>query len=395
MRAAAWLGVAYLVVAAAGKLAYALPRLLWDLEPYSAHDLKYRVAEVAHWFAGQPVYGVVDGAVYPPASHAILWPLLGWLDLGAARALWAATTLLAVALLGVLLFRLARPAPVRHRLLLAGLPAAAYPVQMSILLGQMGVHVVAAAAAGAAFLFARRTVRWSTDLAAALLLAAALVKPTLSAPLVIVVLIATRRMRPAVLTFGFYTGLTLVAAAAQPADLPALVRDWLAITGTRVSLLEGVPNLHLLLAAIGLESWTMPATLAVMLAFATWAYRNRGGDPWLLLGVAALVARFGTHGRLYDDALLILASLAAFHVAAGAGRIPRRIGAGLFIASWLTLLTPTWAFNDLGPTVQLALHVAHTLVWMGVLVAITRAAGQTARPIPDDPQRGGLQPDSA
>jgi hypothetical protein len=395
MRAAAWLGVAYLVIAAAGKLAYALPRLLWDLEPYSAHDLKYRFAEVAAWFSGQPVYGVVDGAVYPPASHAILWPLLGWLDLEAARALWAATTLLAVALLGVLLFRLADPAPFRHRLLLAGLPAAAYAVQMSILLGQMGVHVVAAAGAGAAFLFARRTARWSTDLAAALLLAVALVKPTLAAPLVVVVLIATRRIRPAVLTLAVYSGLSVIAAAAQPADLPALVRDWLAITGTRVSLLEGVPNLHLLLATVGLESWNVPATLVIMLALATWAYRNRRADPWLLLGVAALVARFGAHGRLYDDALLILAALAAFRVAVGAGRIPRRIGAGLFVAAWLTLLTPTWAFSDLGRTVQLALHSAHTLVWMGVLVAIARAAGQTAHPNADDPQRGVLQPDPA
>src|SRR5690606_10035778 len=139
-----------------------------------------------------------------------------------------------------------------------------------------------------------------------------LVKPTLAAPLVVVVLIATRRMRPAVLTFAFYAALTLVAAAAQPATLPALVRDWLAITGTRVSLLESVPNLHLLLATVGLEAWTTPATLAVMLALAVWAYRYRGADPWLLLGVAALVARFGTHGRLYDDALLILAALAAF-----------------------------------------------------------------------------------
>lgn len=79
------LGLAYLVIAALGKLAYALPHLLRDVEEWSAIDLKYHFGEVGAWFAGQPVYGVVDGAVYPPASHAILWPFMGWLGLGGAR----------------------------------------------------------------------------------------------------------------------------------------------------------------------------------------------------------------------------------------------------------------------------------------------------------------------
>ena len=38
------------------------------------------------WFAGLPVYGSLEHADYPPASYAILWPALGWLDL-AGRAL--------------------------------------------------------------------------------------------------------------------------------------------------------------------------------------------------------------------------------------------------------------------------------------------------------------------
>ena len=44
-------------------------------------------------------------AAYPPATYLMLWPLLGWLDLGAARWLWAAVTLPLLLLLSLLLRR--------------------------------------------------------------------------------------------------------------------------------------------------------------------------------------------------------------------------------------------------------------------------------------------------
>jgi hypothetical protein len=167
-RLAVTLGLAYLVVAAMGRLAYATPHLLGDVAPWSAVDLKYRFNEVAVWFSGQPVYGVVDGAVYPPASHAILWPLLGWLSLPAARLFWLLTTLGAATLIAVVAWRAAAGTPTRERWLLCGLAYAAYPLQLSVFVGQMGMHVTAAAMGGALLLFTLPT-RRGTDLLGALI----------------------------------------------------------------------------------------------------------------------------------------------------------------------------------------------------------------------------------
>lgn len=372
------LGLVYLAVAALGKLVYALPHLLRDIEEWSAIDLKYRYGEVSHWFAGNPVYGAVDGAVYPPASHAILWPFLGWLDLDGARLMWAGTTIAALGLLALLVYRLCRPAPARYRLLAAGLVPAAYPAQMSIFVGQMGMHVVALAAAGALLVLVDRP-RWWHDIVGGLLLAASLVKPTLALPVVVAALIAGGRLRPAVSAIVAYGAVTAVAASAQPDGVLVLFREWLAVSGGRVSLLEGVPNLHMLLAWAGLERWMMAGSLLALAGMAVWVGRWRRADPWVLLGIAAIVARFWTHSRLYDDGLLLLAVIALFRVAVGATPSLRRPAVALFAAAWAALLTPTWVFYGLGDTALRLAHATHAVLWLGVL-ALLGAAIMRGRP---------------
>jgi hypothetical protein len=363
------LGIAYLVVAAVGKWSYALPRLLRDVEEWSAVDLKYRHNEVLQWFAGNPVYGVVDGAVYPPASHAILWPLLGWMPLDPARLLWAGTTVIAALAIAVLAYRLCSSAPPIERLLVAGLAFASYPIQMAIFVGQLGVHVAALAIAGAFVLLAVRP-SWVSDVGGATLLAASLVKPTLAAPLVAAALVAAGRVRPALLVAAVYGGLTAVAAAAQPADLVTLVGQWLKVTGDRVSLLEGAPSFHLVLAWLGLGDLSMVVSLLVLVAMTGWLWRQRGGDPWVLVGAAAIVSRFWAHGRLYDDALLILAAVALLRIARRSDTNTTHIAGFLFAAVFAVLLTPTWAFFGLGDTVLWLTHTVHTAVWLAVFVFI-------------------------
>ena len=370
------LGVAYLVIAAVGKLAYALPRLVRDVEPWSAIDLRYRYNEVAVWFAGEPVYGVVDGAVYPPASHVLLWPLLGWLPLDAARLLWAASTLAAAAVIALLTYHVCRPAPPLQRLLVAGLAFAAYPLQLSVFVGQMGVHVAALVFAGAFVLVTARP-SWPSDVLAAVLLVGSLVKPTLSVPLVLAALVLAGRVRPVLLVGSVYAALTTVAAAVQPASLFTLLREWLAVSGSRVSFLEGVPNVHLLLAWLGLNDWTMAASLLILAATGAWLWHRRDADPWLVLGATAIVARFWTHSRAYDDAILFLTTLALFRaVMLREGRTQRLAGV-LFIGVWAVLLTPTWALYNLPSAATGLLHAGHTVVWLAVLTFLAAIAGRS------------------
>jgi hypothetical protein len=378
------LGVVYLGIAAVGKLRYALPHLLRDVTSWSAWDLKYRFNEVAEWFAGNPVYGVVDGAVYPPASHAILWPLMGWVSLDTARVIWAISTLAAAAAIAWLAYRVTAPAPARDRLLVAGLAFASYPLQISIFVGQMGVHVVAVAAWGALLLFLERP-RWWTDTLAGVLLAASLVKPTVSLPLVVAALIAGRRVRPALLLAIAYGTLTLVAVAAQPAGLLVLVREWLAVAGDRVPIMDGVPNLHMLLAWAGLRDWMTPASLVMLAGMTAWMWRQRDADALIMMGVAAIFARLWAHSTLYDDALLLLAAVALFRVAFREGPGHRRTAGWLFAAAWATLLTPSWVFYGFDPRVVGVLHGFQAALWLAVLGFLAVVA-RPSRVTPQDPQ---------
>jgi hypothetical protein len=386
-----WLGVAYLAVAAAGKLSYALPHLLRDVATWSALDLKYRYHEVAEWFAGRTVYGVVDGAVYPPASHVILWPFMGWASLETARLLWAVTILLAAVVLCFILYRVTAAAPARDRLLVAGLALAAYPLQQSVFVGQLGVHVAAMAAAGALLLL-RAKPHAGSDTLAAVLLAGSLVKPQLSVPLVAVGLIAAARMRPVLLTGLIYGGLTVLAAAVQPAGLIRLVRDWLAIAGSRVSFHNGVPSVHMLLDVVGAGAWMTLSSLLLLAALAAWAWRTRQADPWILMGVAAIATRFWAHSIAYDDAFLLLPAAALMRItyadvrgSPGEGEPDderrRRVTGALFALAWAALLTPTWAFYSARAAVVWTLHGAHTLLWLVVLawlgILATRSAVRT------------------
>jgi hypothetical protein len=363
-----WLGVFYLAVAAIGKLHYALPHLLWQPEEWSALDVRYRYQEVAAWFAGDPVYGVVGSAVYPPATHAILWPLLGWMSIETARLLWAITIVVAGTALGFLLYRLAAPAPARDRLLVAGLVLACYPFQLSVMIGQLGVHVVALVVSGAFLLFRARP-RWWIDVVVAAMLACSLVKPTISVPLVAVVLIVSKRARPVALVVLAYAALTLVAASAQPSDLVTLVRDWHQRAGVRVPFEFGVINLHLLLWWAGLGSWMTPVSLLVLTVASAWTWLRRDARPWILLGVGAILTRVWAHSTPFDDAFLLIPTIALFKIAFGPGSLsPARIGAGwLFAAAWAALLTPTWALFQFKP-VAWAIHGIHAVFWTMVLV---------------------------
>src|SRR6185436_10885612 len=84
-------------------------------------------------------------------------------------------------------------------------------------------------------------------------------------------------------------------------------------------------------------------TLALVLAFAWWAVRNRRGDPWVLLGVTAIVARFWMYHRGYDDLLMLIAMIPLARIAeANPQPGGRDVIAGLLLGvTAVTLLLPS------------------------------------------------------
>jgi hypothetical protein len=289
-------------------------KLVWQQPPWGAVDLKHRYNEVQRWFAGEPIYSKLGRAVYPPASYAMLWPVLGWLPFAATRIVWAALT--AIALCGLAYF-FAKESGAQTRLEQAFVVLMAlsmYATGFSFGHGQLTIPVLSALVAGITRV-GRTQASWQNDLVAAALILIALVKPPLAVPFFWLVIFLPRRLRPAQLVVIGYIALTLIAIQFQGSDLVSLHHSWSkrAVGGAAWGAeTGGYGDLHAWLALLGLKQWNLPASLVVLLALGWWTYRYRQSDVWLLLGVTAIVARFWAYHRAYDDMLILFPMVALF-----------------------------------------------------------------------------------
>jgi len=363
-------------------LSYEFWRLLWGTEPIwptspvGAVDLKALHRLVHEWFAGTPVYRET-AAIHPPATYVLLWPLLGWLDLTAARWLWAVTTVVAGAILVWVLVRESGAETRRERVFLALMPCSIYATGAAIGNGQLIVHLLPLLLAGLLLLHRRAQDRRSQLLGSTLVLAT-LVKPTISAPFLWLVLVAPHSWAPVLLIACGYCFLTLFAVAFQHPSLATLFADW-RVRSAAVAVTPGqgnVANLHVWLGSLGLDAWILPVSLAVWLGLGLWIHRHRGADLWILLGVTAVVARFWTYHRWYDDALLLLPMVAPFRVAKkGDCQDGDDVAAGALLAlMMLTMIAPGGLFLFPAPwnTVYL---VGQIIVWIATLGFLIARAG--------------------
>jgi hypothetical protein len=370
--------IAHAVMTAVMRLGFAFHiALIKTGEPI---DLLYRYEEVRQWFSGLTIYGHVENSDYPPASYALLWPFMGWLSVPAARFLYV---LSAVAALGVIGVVTARSALVESRLtrLLAAvflLPAGA--TQLTLWVGQLGLHVVAALMAATALLVGTRAedpsqrgipaASWQRDVLAAGLLTASLIKPTISVPVVAVVLIVTRRWRPVLLMGGMYCALILLAAMPQEAGPVALHAMWLG-QGVDVTVGKGSVNVHLWLHWLGAERWLLIASVMILLVTMAWAWRYHHTTPWVAIGVGALVGRLWIHHRAYDDVLLILTAVALFqivHRTVDRSRSTAVAAAILLGSIYLGWHIPMWAYlTSASPLLWLTAEVFRSVSWLAVL----------------------------
>jgi hypothetical protein len=356
------------------RLAYEVPRLLGDRDHWSAWDLKLRHREVRHWFAGQPVYREIAGASYPPASYPLLWPFLGWLPLTAARWLWAFTLACALGVLIRLLLRESGAQTRLERAFIVLMVLSMDAVGTTIALGQLTVHLLLPLLAGL-LLLARGRGDWRQDLCASLLILGACVKPTIALPFCWLVLFLPGRWRPSLLVALGYVSLTVIAAGFQREGLPALLHDW-RMRASMVSLYSGHLHLRRALVVAGLGEWALPAALGVLLALGAWLHRCRRADPWLLIAIAAIVARLWTYHRLYDDVLFLFPMVALFQIAKRALAAGRSaVGAELLlgVAALAALAPGHWIASS---SWAHAWEVALAVFWTAVLLFL---AGRVRR----------------
>jgi hypothetical protein len=358
--------IAILAALALTRLGYEFWRLVLDTSSSGAIDLRWRMLEVEQWLAGMPLYELNRGAVYPPATMLLLLPLVGWLSFPAARVLFAILTMVTLVWMAKQFDTGLRPASPAERLCLVLFLLANYATVISIGNGQLSLLVLPFLIA-AILRLARRPESWRNDLLSAVLVVFACVKPHNTIPFLWLVLLTPRRIRPAFLVGAIYIALTVTSVAINSAAAPTVPAPPVstatveaveldAAVGTAVSkwferaegaagwsAMKGYANLHTWLQRFGLPgAWNLPGSLLLFFALGVFVYRHRSADPWLLLGVAGLVARIWSYHRVYDDVLVLPALLALVRVLRRSGLSPgaRTLGVSLGLASSVMLLLP-------------------------------------------------------
>jgi hypothetical protein len=336
-------------------------------------DLKKRHIEVGAWFAGEPVYGAIESADYPPASYPVFWPFIGWgMSLEQAKIAWALSSLAALAWLTLTVVRSSGGTPLEQWFLAAAVTST-YAVSANLRIGQVGIHLMAVILAAARLLARTPRTPLHDGLAAALMLLA-VVKPTFGAPFVWLAVVLGGINAAAGIGLG-YLALTVFGASFQDASLPELIRGWL----DQSSLVEfdtAHANVHSWLGRAGLDDWLLPASLIMLALAGIWTFLCRRASPWILLGVLAIVARIWSYHRWYDDILMIPPLLALFHVARDeSDRSPvGHVAAALMLGIALLGAAPGSLLSYPPPWGD-AFKLVKTTVWMTSLAFLLWRAG--------------------
>jgi len=311
-----------------------------------AVDLMTRRFETRDFFARR---GTRTG-VYPPASYAMLWPFLASGSVSFARWTWAAVLAAALAWLSTACARATGFREPLARLVFGLLPLAFLATSAMIAVGQVTAVVLALLVASVPKL-TRAPRSWRDGAVGGVLFALAAVKPTMAAPFGWLLVFLPGSFVPAAVSAGVYGGLTALAlllrdggaavvnaaAVTAPSGVaspgPATAGAGSGILALATSPSRDLPrlfaaghvNLQNLLVDLGIGApWVMIAPLVAVAALGPWAWRHRRDDPWILLGVAGLVARFGFYHRVYDDLLVLPALVALARLVSGAVERPGR-----------------------------------------------------------------------
>jgi Glycosyltransferase family 87 len=369
--------VALMTIAAALKLEYQFRRLVLERGPNGAVDLVMHLHWAVGWFSGQPVYQEY-GADYPPASFVLLWPFLGWLSVTSARWLWAATSVAALAAMVFLAVRISGVKENWERCFVTLLFLSMSGTAVTIGNGQLILHILLALLAGVLVLNLERNT-WGDDLVIAALLTWTLVKPSVAAPFLWVFLFGWNRWRPLLLVFIMYSFLTLVAAAFQKESLPALLEMFFRNASMTVIHYPGTRNIHALLADIGLSEWMPLCSVLMFAALGVWAFCYRHADRWVLVAVAAVVARMWTYHRVYDDMLILLPEVALLRIAKQSlSRNQSTVAGTLLGLSAIAMLCPGWLLEEPRQRAWIW-NTSHVVLWLLVLAYLMNYARRDRR----------------
>ena len=363
-----------MVIAAAYRVPVELRRLLFEPAGRgAATDLMLRYAEVHAWFAGEPVYGAIERADYPPASYVLLLPFVHWPTLQATRAVWALLCVAALVALALLSAHALDGARREERVFAALVAPAMYASAAALQFGQIGLLVLPLLIVGI-FRLVERERTLGRDVVASALLTVALVKPTIAPPFLWMAFFRGG-WRVTLVIVASYLVLTLVAAHFQQPSLPELVRAWLG-QQTTIDFSRTHGSVYAWLAAIGYQRHLAAVSLAILAVLGLWIWRHRDADAWTLMAVCAIVARLWTHHHRHDDVLMLVPIIALLRDVAAARARGRAdpVGTVALMLVWAFSVLPSTLLGEGAPGSEL-LRNARTAVWIAALVLIGSRAG--------------------
>lgn len=341
--------IALLAYIAVARLSFVSQRLIDG----QALDFTSRYIAVQQWFSGESFYSQ-RSSTYPPASYLLLWPLLGWLSLETASRVWGVICVLSLAWLAKLFVGYQPIRSPSQRWFLVAVMLAMTATSAALWLGQFVPVLLALITASILLIHPPHgeKVGWKREFAAGILMAFALVKPSVSLPFLWLLLWSPARLRLGISVVLGYVVFTFISLWFQKNGLQEVVGWAETVNRNGAQLSEGYANLRVWLASVGLKSWSHPAALLVFLWLGFWSYLYRRADIWLRLGVTALVARLWTYHNSYDDLLLILPLLVLLQI----GNEPvsstrfwnetRQAQCLFVVLVLLLLLLPHWLFAD-------------------------------------------------
>jgi hypothetical protein len=343
-------------------------------------DLRMFHSMVNAWFAGEPVYTGEMGYLYthPPASMVLIWPVYGWHAMETTVIVWTVTAAAGLAWLIHLVVRQSGAETPLEQAFVALVPIAIYPTGAVIGNGQLVLQIFPMLIAGLLLLRGGPD-NWRRNLGAAVLILLALAKPIIAAPFFWIVIFAASSLRPALFVVAGYLALTLFAASFQEAGTIELLRQFLARAYV-TSVGAGEANVQILLSHMGLKEWAAPASLTILFLLGIWVWRHRRDDLWLLVGVTALVARFWSYHRWYDDLLILLPMVTLFRIAKiGPTSRGMDVAAGLLFGFTLVFMMVPGGLYLLPPPWNNIYSIVQAFIWMADLAFLLYWRASTAK----------------
>lgn len=280
---------------------------IWQSSVKGGIDLLSRYKEFHYWIDGDLVYGKIKTSVYPPASYVMLAPLLIWSDIQIIKVILSIGYIISLFFL-IKIIITKSGCTGKFNMVFAGLiPLAMYPAGASIGNGQITLLIFPFLLYGILLVKDEKS-SLSKDLLFSFLILVSLIKPNISAPFLWIALIFASRLRPVILVIGGYLLLTMISIYFQDQPTDIIIKNYISsVQGMLFSTeYKSYDPANILMKYIVENRFLIPVSIILFFILGWWIYTSKRTDIWLLLGVTAILTRYLSYHRWYDDILILI-----------------------------------------------------------------------------------------